>query len=48
MVNGATVKKYDGSSWINVGALGVAVSIAYNSIMIDVASTPYVAYPRPR
>jgi hypothetical protein len=41
----ATVKKYDGSTWVNVGAPRFSEGNAgWTSIAIDASGTPYVAY----
>jgi len=41
----ATVMKYDGSSWVNVGSAGFSAGGAgYISLAIDSNNTPYVAY----
>ena len=41
----ATVMKYNGSSWVNVGSRGFSAGGAqYISIAIDSSDTPYVLY----
>ena len=41
----ASVMKYDGGSWVNVGSPGFTDGyVAYVSIAIDASGTPYVAY----
>jgi len=45
----ATVMKYNGSSWVNVGSAGFSAAdfVYYTSIAIDVSGTPYVVYQDP-
>ena len=41
----ATVKKYNGSSWVTVGSPGFSAGQAnYTTIVVDRSGTPYVAY----
>jgi hypothetical protein len=41
----ATVKKFNGTGWVDVGTAGFSAGRAdYTSIAIDASSTPYVAY----
>jgi Secretion system C-terminal sorting domain len=41
----ATVRKFNGSSWVTVGTAGFSAGIAsYTSIAIDGSGTPYVVY----
>ncbi len=43
--NKATVMKYNGTSWVNVGSAGFTPDIAYStSIAIDGSGTPYLAF----
>ena len=43
--NKATVMKYNGSSWVNVGSAGFSADgVEYTSIAIDSSGKPYVVY----
>ena len=43
--NKASVKKYNGSSWVIVGGAGLSAgTVTYTTIAIDGSGTPYVAY----
>ena len=42
---GATVMKYNGSAWVNVGSPGFSIGMVTNTkIAIDASGTPYVVY----